>query len=151
MSLLRLTFTRSRPYKKNDQAHVEQKNGSVVRRWIGHDRYEGERVTRLMNDFYAPLRLYNNFFQPSVKLINKTRHGAKVTKKYDKAKTFYQRLVAPGTLDQATTHRIVEAYRSLNPVRLRQQLQRLQDQIWAASNDARVLVRSAMTQRPPLR
>jgi len=98
-----------------------------------------------MNDFYDLLRLYNNFFQPSVKLISKTRHGAKGTKKYDKAKTPYQRLLAPGTLDQSTTHRIGEAYRSLNPVRLRQQLQSLQDQIWAASNDARVLVRSTMT------
>lgn len=52
-----------------DHAHIEQKNGSIVRRWIGYDRCEGERVTRLMNDFYALLRLYNNFFQPSVKLI----------------------------------------------------------------------------------
>ena len=122
MSLLRLTFTRSRPYKKNDQAHVEEKNGPVVRRWIGHDRYEGERATRLMNDFYDLLRLYNNFFQPSVKLISwlrhvydKTRHGAKVTRKHDKAKTpgfamstTYQRLDASGTLDQATRHRIAD-------------------------------------------
>ena len=57
-----ITFTRSRPYNKNDQAHVEQKNGSVVRRWIGYDRYEGDRGTRMMNDFYELLRLYNNFF-----------------------------------------------------------------------------------------
>ena len=104
MSLLRLTFTRSPPSNKNDQAHVEQKNGSVVRRWIGHDRYEGERGTRLMNDFYELLPLYDNFFpwtakagspashvQISVcKLISwlrhvydKTRHGAKVTRKHD--------------------------------------------------------------------
>jgi len=147
-----ITFTRSRPYKKNDQAHVEQKNGSVVRRWIGYDRYEGDRGTRMMNDFYELLRLYNNFFQPSVKLISKTRHGAKVTRKHDEAKTpgfamstTYQRLLASGTLDQATSHRIADTYHHLNPVRLRQQLQGLQDQVWAASNDARVIVRSKMT------
>ena len=98
----------------------------------------------MMNDFYELLRLYNNFFQPSVKLISKTRHGAKVTRKHDRAKTPHQRLLASGILDGATRHRIADAYRYLNPVRLRHQLQRLQDQIWAASSDARVIVRSKM-------
>ena len=82
-----ITFTRSRAYKKNDQAHVEEKNGSIVRRLIGYDRYEGVEAYNALSELYATLRLYVNFFQPALKLISKKREGAKVTKKYDKAKT----------------------------------------------------------------
>ncbi len=88
-----ITFTRSRAYKKNDQAHVEEKNGSIVRRLIGYDRYEGIDAYNALSELYAVLRLYVNFFQPSLKLLSKKRDGAKVTKKYDKAKTPYQRLM----------------------------------------------------------
>ena len=94
-----ITFTRSRPYKQNDQAHVEQKNWSVVRRWIGYARYEGPHATQVMNAFYECLRLYVNFFQPSLKLVRKTRQGAKLTRVHDKAQTPYQRLLTSGSLD----------------------------------------------------
>ncbi|NDA64655.1 MAG: transposase, partial [Chitinophagia bacterium] len=83
----KITFTRSRAYKKNDQAHVEEKNGSIVRRLVGYDRYEGLDAYNALSELYAILRLYINFFQPSLKLLSKKRDGAKVTKKYDKAKT----------------------------------------------------------------
>ena len=89
----KITFTRSRAYRKNDQAHVEERNGSIVRRVIGYDRYEGITAYNALTDLYAVLRLYVNFFQPSLKLLSKTRIGAKVTKKYDEAKTPYQRLL----------------------------------------------------------
>ncbi len=76
-----MTFTRSRPYRKNDQAHVEQKNWSVVRQTIGYQRYESGQALTLLEAIYADLRLYVNFFQPVMKLISKTRRGSKLHKK----------------------------------------------------------------------
>jgi len=82
-----ITFTRSRSYKKNDSCHVEQKNWSVVRRLIGYDRYNSRAALEALNRTYDLLRLYVNFFQPVMKLVAKTRHGAKVHKVYDTART----------------------------------------------------------------
>jgi hypothetical protein len=73
-----LVFTRCRPYRKNDQAWVEQKNGAVVRRAVGYRRFEGIEATALLAQLYSTLRLFVNFFQPSFKLAEKTRDGAKV-------------------------------------------------------------------------
>jgi hypothetical protein len=81
----KITFTRSRPYKKNDQAHVEQKNWSVVRREVGYDRWKTERELALLESIYDDLRLYINFFQPSFKLIAKERIGNQTIKRYDTA------------------------------------------------------------------
>ena len=86
-----ITFTRSRPYKKNDQAHVEQKNWSVVRRTVGYDRWESDEEYELLQSIYRDLRLYINFFQPVLKLIGKERTGNKVLRWYDRARTPYQR------------------------------------------------------------
>jgi len=88
-----ITYTRSRPYKKNDQAWIEEKNGSVVRKHVGRERFEGRKTWRLLDQFYSVLRLYVNFFQPSQKLLLKHRDGAKVYKKHDEAKTPYQRVI----------------------------------------------------------
>ena len=96
----KLTFTRSRPYKKNDQCHVEQKNGSVVRRMVGYDRYEGRPACQQLASLYGVLRLYVNFFQPSQKLISKERRGGRVIKKYDQAKTPYQRVLASDSIPE---------------------------------------------------
>lgn len=81
----KITFTRSRPYKKNDQAHVEQKNGNVIRRTVGYGRFEGVDSWNRLMDLYRILRLYINFFQPSCKLLKKVRTGSKLSKQYDKA------------------------------------------------------------------
>ena len=89
-----ITFTRSRPYKKNDNAHVEQKNWSVVRRLIGYDRYTSRPALDQLNRIYGLVRLYVNFFQPVMQLKHKTRNGAKVHRQYDTAKTPYQRVLA---------------------------------------------------------
>jgi len=86
-----ITFTRSRSYKKNDSCHVEQKNWTVVRRLIGYDRYSSHAALETLNRLYNLLRLYVNFFQPVMKLVSKTRHGARVHKSYDTARTPYQR------------------------------------------------------------
>lgn len=77
-----LVFTRCRPYRKNDQAWVEQKNGAVVRRAVGYRRYEGIEAAALLAQLYSTLRLFVNFFQPSFKLAAKQRDGAKVAKRY---------------------------------------------------------------------
>ena len=81
----KITFTRSRPYKKNDNCYVEQKNGSIVRRIIGRDRYSSKQAYETLNRIYYLLRLYVNFFQPTMKLLFKTRHGARVHRVYDTA------------------------------------------------------------------
>ena len=94
-----ITFTCSRPYKKNDNAHVEQKNWSVVRRVIPMYRYTSRTALEQLNRLYQYLRLYVNFFQPTMKLKHKSRHGAKVHKVYDTAKTPYQRLLESGVLN----------------------------------------------------
>ncbi len=125
-----ITFTRSRAYKKNDQAHVEEKNGSIVRRLIGYDRYEGIDAYNALSELYAVLRLYVNFFQPSLKLLSKKRDGAKVTKKYDKAKTPYQRLMLSQYLTQIEKEKLEIQYNSLDPVDLFNNLVKLQDNFW---------------------
>ena len=125
-----ITFTRSRPYKKNDQCHVEQKNGSIVRKMIGYDRFEGIVPCRILAELYQSLRLYVNFFQPSLKLISKHRQGSKVIKKYDPAKTPYQRVLASETVSKAAKEALREQYSSLDPVVLLQRIEQLQDQLW---------------------
>lgn len=125
-----ITFTRCRPYKKNDQAHIEQKNWSVIRRLVGYDRLEGEEATAALNAVYDLLRLWNNFFQPSVKLIEKERHGAKVRKKYDQAKTPYQRVLESPHLAEANKEALRQVYLTLNPIALRQQLDECLEVVW---------------------
>ena len=95
-----ITFTRGRAWKKNDGCFVEQKNYSVVRRAVGYARYEGTGQLRLLNELYAHLRLYSNFFQPVMKLIRKQRVGAKVKKTYDRPRTPYQRLAGSSALSK---------------------------------------------------
>lgn len=125
-----ITFTRGRAYKKNDQAHVEEKNGSIVRRLIGYDRFEGLEACRDLNALYGALRLYVNFFQPSLKLLTKHRNGAKTTKKYDRAMTPYQRLVACEQISDDTREKLTNLYQSLDPVVLLREIEILQDRFW---------------------
>ena len=88
-----IEFTRSRAYRSNDQAWIEQKNGSVVRRFVGHDRYSGQVAGQTMAHLYEALRRYVNFFQPSFKLIDKTRDGATTVKHYSQPTTPCDRLI----------------------------------------------------------
>ena len=113
-----ITFTRSRAYKKNDSCYVEQKNGNVVRRFIGYDRYSSKAAYECLERLYYLVRLYVNFFQPTMKLISKTRHGAKVHKIYEIAQTPYQRLLKLEVLSKSKQAELVATYHGLNPVRL---------------------------------
>ncbi len=123
-------LTRSRAYRKNDQCFVEQKNGVVVRRWIGYDRYEGLAACTQLAHLYERLCLYNNYFQPSLKLLSKTRTGAKVSKRYDKAQTPCQRLLACSQVDETVKVALRAEFKRLNPAVLHAEIIRLQDALW---------------------
>jgi len=125
-----ITFTRSRSYKKNDSCHVEQKNWSVVRRLVGYDRYKSRAALEALNRVYDLVRLYVNFFQPVMKLVNKTRHGARVHKVYDTAQTPYQRLLNAGILTEASRQELAATYHGLNPVVLLQQINEHLERLW---------------------
>jgi hypothetical protein len=124
----KITFTRGRAYKKNDQCFVEQKNGAVVRQLVGYDRFAGERAYRQLAELYRGVRLYINFFQPSMKLKTKHRDGSKVRCTYDTAQTPFQRLRA--SLDTAGLKRLQAIFQALDPVRLLRQIETLQDALW---------------------
>jgi hypothetical protein len=111
-------FTRSRPYRKNDQAWVEQKNGAVVRHIVGYRRYEGLEAAAALAELYRSLRLFVNFFQPSFKLAEKSRDGAKVTKRYHPPATPHQRLISDPRTTVATRERLAAVYATLDPVQL---------------------------------
>jgi hypothetical protein len=125
-----ITFTRSRPYKKNDQAHVEQKNWSIVRRTVGYDRWETEQEYSLLDCVYSSLRLYVNFFQPVLKLVGKDREGCKTIKRYDTAQTPYQRVLDSESISMEIKARLVNQYVQLNPVQLRQDIDQKVALLW---------------------
>jgi hypothetical protein len=125
-----ITFTRSRPYKKNDQAHVEQKNWSIVRQVVGYDRFEGQRACEALAVLYEVVRLYTNFFQPCMKLQSKERLGSTVKKRYDTARTPYQRVLESTLVPQESKDRLQAQYRTLNPVVLLRQIEQQQASLW---------------------
>src|SRR6202171_586717 len=125
----KLEVTRSRAYKKNDQAFVEQKNGAVVRRLMGYGRFEGLETARVMVRLYAAARLYVNFFQPSFKLKEKRREGAKVIKRYHAPLTPYQRALAHPKVTAAVKRRLRDQYRSLDPVGLLAEIRATQEEL----------------------
>ena len=124
-----ITFTRSRPYKKNDSCFVEQKNYSVVRRNVGYSRYDTEEELSLLNELYIYLGHYTNYFQPVVKLASKTRVDSKVTKKYDKARTPFRRVLESKYINGKIKARLKVQYDSLNPADLKRKISRLQDKL----------------------
>lgn len=125
----KITFTRARPYRKNDNCFVEQKNYSVVRRAVGYRRHDTEEELGVLNQLYDHLRLYTNFFQPVMKLIEKTRTGSKVKKRYDRARTPYKRVVESGFVPQQAKEVLREQYAKLNPVKLKQKITGLQERL----------------------
>ena len=114
----KLEQTRSRAYKKNDQAWVEQKNGSIVRRLVGYGRLSGLAATHALAVLYASSRLYINFFQPSFKLKEKMRDGARVSKKYHAPATPCDRLLQSSAVDESIKSNLRKQFADLDPVRL---------------------------------
>lgn len=119
----KIRMSRSRPNKKNDNAYVEQKNWTHVRKIFGYLRYDTEEELEIINDLYQnELRLYKNFFQPVLKLVEKTRVGGKIKRKYDVPKTPYQRLIESGQIDEQTKQELTNLYCSLNPAELKRRI-----------------------------
>ena len=118
-----ITFTRSRPYKKNDSTHVEQKNGAVVRRLTGHGRYSSSSAFKQLKEVYSLGRLHVNLFQPVRRLTARSREGARVVRYHDEATTPYQRMLQSGALTGARKAVLEKLYLSLNPLRLSWQIE----------------------------
>ena len=113
-----IVVTRCRPYRKNDQAWVEQKNGTVVRRTVGYRRFEGLGAAAALAQLYRSLRLFVNYFQPSFKLAGKAREGSRVRKRYHTPATPYQRLLADARTPDTLRQDLEAVYATLDPVRL---------------------------------
>jgi hypothetical protein len=116
----KIHFTRSRPYKSNDNAHVEQKNFTHVREIFGYERYDFEDLVDSMNTVYRKyFCVLQNFFIPQQKLISKVRHGSKYVKKYDVPKTPYQRLMDSSEMSTQQKNLLREKFETLNPIQLK--------------------------------
>ena len=135
----RLTFTRSRSYKKNDNCYVEQKNGNIIRRIIGYERYSSRQALGILNQIYYLLHLYTNFFQPVMKLVSKSRHGARVFKVYDTAQTPYQRVLKSGILTETKQVELAATYSRLNPVTLKKQINQSLEHLWTLKEPSTIM------------
>lgn len=124
-----LIFTRGRPNTSNDGCHVEQKNWSVIRQTVGYARLEGSAAVEVLNQIYANLRLINNFFMPSAKLVSKTRDGSKISKVHDKPLTPYRRLLLSNVLSNQQRQALKDTFHQLDPLILRQNIQKLTRQL----------------------
>jgi len=143
----KIEVTRSRAYKKNDQAFVEQKNGAVVRRLMGYGRFDGIETARVMARLYAAARLHVNFFQPSFKLKEKRREGAKVIKRYHAPATPYERVLAHRHVPRKIKQRLRAQYRTLDPVILLSDIRAAQEEL-GRRIDQRGLVAASQVQLP---
>jgi hypothetical protein len=120
-----LQFTRSRPYRKNDSPHVEQKNRQYVRDIVGYERYDTPEAVQWLNEVYRILDPYANYCLPMRKLIGKVRQGSRVKKTYDQAQTPFKRLVETGVLDPQRQQQLLEYAQSLNPLAINRHLRQL--------------------------
>ncbi len=121
-----IELTRSRPYRKNDQAWIEQKNGAVVRKLLGYRRFEGLAAARAITRLYGASRLFVNFFQPSFKLAAKERDGAKVAKRYHPPQTPCERLLQAESIPPAAKNRLREISVQLDPLKLLEEMRAVQ-------------------------
>ena len=121
-----IELTRSRPYRKNDQAWIEQKNGAIVRRLLGYRRFEGLAAARAITRLYGASRLFVNFFQPSFKLASKQRDGAKVTKRYHPPQTPCERLLQSDSIPMGAKSKLREISAQLDPLKLLEEMRAVQ-------------------------
>lgn len=118
-----IEFTRGRPYKKNDNAHIEQKNWTHIRKLAGYKRLNTEKQLKILNDLYRnEWRLYKNFFQANKKLVEKKRVGTRIVKKYDTPKTPYQRVLESKEVLEEKREELRKVYEMLNPAELKRSI-----------------------------
>ena len=125
----KITFTRIRPYRKNDNCYVEQKNYTVVRRFLGYARYDTDKQLIFIKEILKIVEDYANFFQPVMKLKEKQRIGTNVKKKYDIAKTPYQKLVESGVINERKKEELQQYYETLNPLAMKRQINKLTEKL----------------------
>jgi len=125
----KITFTRSRSYKKNDSCFIEQKNYSVIRRAVGYLRYDTDEELGILNELYGYLRLYINYFIPVRKCLSKTRTGSKIKKNYDESKPPYRRVLEFNNIDDKIKAKLIKVYDGLNPAELKRKITSLQDKL----------------------
>jgi hypothetical protein len=138
-----ITLTRARPYRTNDSCHIEQKNWSVVRRLVGYARFEQDALPAL-NALYSLAEDYVNFLQPVLKLVEKTREGPRVRRRYDKAQTPYRRVLSLGNLPAATQDHLEAQYQAIHPIHLKTALEEAQTQLAAHTTRSHSAVRQQM-------
>ncbi|NGZ10985.1 MAG: integrase [Nitrospira sp. LK70] len=124
-------FTRSRPYKKDDNAHVEQKNWTHVRKLVGWERYDTSNARAALNALSADLRLFQNLFQPSMKLVHKVRVGSRLVRRYDRPQTPFERLQAYPVADPQKMAALAQVLKTTDPLALSQRIDRHLEQLWA--------------------
>jgi hypothetical protein len=118
-----VSFTRSRPYRKNDNAHIEGKNWTHIRQYLGYERFDKIELVQQLNELYtSEWRLYFNFFIPSVKLIDKVRVGSKIIKKYDQPKTPFQRILESTEVPDKVKIQLTKQYKNSNPFLLQRKM-----------------------------
>ncbi|MDO8567872.1 MAG: ISNCY family transposase [Dehalococcoidales bacterium] len=126
----KITYTRCRAYHKDDQAHIEQKNWTVVRQFVGYDRYESAAALVQLRRVYELLRLYVNLYQPVMKLVGKERQGSRVMKRYDEARTPYRRALEAGVIVEEKKAELERAMAENGPLSLRRRLDAELDKLW---------------------
>lgn len=130
----KIRLSRSRPYKKNDNAWIEQKNWTHVRKMVGYRRYDNTVELQLLNQIYAVSRLYKNFFQPTIKLASKQRVHGRIKRVYEPARTPYARLMASRHIRKSVKAQLKTVYNGLNPAELKRQLESLQNELRKVSH-----------------
>jgi hypothetical protein len=125
-----ITYTRCRAYHKNDQAHIEQKNWSVVRSYVGYDRYESASALVQLRRTYELLRLYVNLYQPVMKLVGKEREGPRVRKRYDEARTPFRRAVEAGVITRERRAELDRLMAENGPLTLKRRIDVELDKLW---------------------
>jgi hypothetical protein len=146
----RIKMSRSRPYKKNDNAWVEQRNWTHVRKVVGYQRLDTTGELRVLRELYEQLRLYKNFFQPTMKLKSKTRVGGKIQRQYDEPRTPYQRLLQSHQLSIKANQALRDQYESLNVAELRRNIDQLQQRLFALAEAKQASAIPARCRMPQL-
>ena len=146
----RITFTRARPYRKNDNCYVEQKNYSVVRQTVGYQRFDTAAELLVLKQLYARLRLYTNFFQPTMKLKSKERFGSRVKKSYHAPQTPYQRVLASEQVTPAAKRSLKQQYRLSNPAALKREIDKYRKELFRLAAKKRPLLKRPRHKQQPL-
>lgn len=144
-----IQMSRSRPYQKNDNAWVEQRNWTHVRKQVGYQRLDTTAELRVLRELYETLRLYKNFFQPTMKLKAKTRIGGKIRRQYDEPRTPYQRLLESEQLSKKAVKQLRRQYESLNVAGLRREIEIAKDRLFDLTLEKAGVKRRPARQMPP--